>query len=48
MEFLIVMMLLLGVMYVMMIRPQRKRQQDHQAMIEGARVGEDVLTTGGI
>lgn len=48
MEFLIVMMLLLGVMYVLMIRPQRRRQQDHQSMIESAGVGEDVLTTGGI
>jgi preprotein translocase subunit YajC len=47
-EFLIVMVLLLGVMYVLMIRPQRKRQQDHQSMIDGCGVGEDVLTTGGI
>ena len=48
MEFLIVMVLLLGVMYVLMIRPQRKRQQDHQTMIDSCDVGEDVLTTGGI
>jgi len=46
--FLIVMVLLLVVMYVLMIRPQRQRQQQQQAMIEGARVGDDVLTTGGI
>ena len=48
MEFLVVMVLLLGVMYVLMIRPQRKRQQDHQSMIDSCGVGEDVLTTGGI
>ena len=48
MSFLIVMVLLLVVMYVLMIRPQRQRQQQHQSMIEGADVGEDVLTTGGI
>jgi len=47
-QFLIVMVLLLVVMYVLMIRPQRKRQQEQQLMIEGARVGDDVLTTGGI
>jgi preprotein translocase subunit YajC len=47
-EFLIVMMLLLGVMYVLMIRPQRRRQQEHQSMIDSCDVGEDVLTTGGI
>ena len=48
MSFLIVMMLLLVVMYVLMIRPQRQRQRDQQSMIEGANVGDDVLTTGGI
>jgi len=47
-QFVIVMALLLVVMYVMMIRPQRQRQRDQQAMIEGAAVGDDVLTTGGI
>ena len=48
MSFLIVMVLLLVVMYVLMIRPQRQRQQQQQSMIEGASVGDDVLTTGGI
>jgi preprotein translocase subunit YajC len=47
-QFLIVMALLLVVMYVLMIRPQRRRQQEQQSMIEGAGVGDDVLTTGGI
>ena len=48
MNFLIIMVLLLGVMYVLMIRPQRQRQQQQQTMIEGAGVGDDILTTGGI
>lgn len=48
MSFLILMALMLVVLYVLMIRPQRKRQQEHQLMIDGAGVGEDVLTTGGI
>jgi preprotein translocase subunit YajC len=42
------MVLLLVVMYVLMIRPQRQRQQSQQAMIESAGVGDDILTTGGI
>jgi preprotein translocase subunit YajC len=42
------MVLLLVVMYVLMIRPQRQRQAQQQAMIQGANVGDDVLTTGGI
>ena len=48
MQFLIIMVLMLGVMYVLMIRPQRQRQAQQQSMIDGANVGDDVLTTGGI
>ncbi len=48
MSFLIVMVLLLVVMYVMMIRPQRQRQREQQGMIDGAGVGDDILTSGGI
>jgi preprotein translocase subunit YajC len=47
-SFLIIMVLMLAVMYVLMIRPQRQRQAQQQAMIDGASVGDDVLTTGGI
>ena len=48
MQFLIIMALMLGVMYVLMIRPQRQKQSQQQAMINDASVGDDVLTTGGI
>jgi len=47
-QFLIIMALMLGVMYVLMIRPQRQRQAQQQSMIDDAGVGDDVLTTGGI
>jgi preprotein translocase subunit YajC len=42
------MVLLLVVMYVLMIRPQRQRQREQQSMIERAGVGDDILTSGGI
>jgi preprotein translocase subunit YajC len=45
---LIVLVLGLIVMYVLMIRPQRQRQAEHQARIERVDVGDDVLTSGGI
>lgn len=48
MNFVIVMVLMLVVMYVLMIRPQRQRQAQQQSMIDGAGVGDDILTTGGI
>jgi preprotein translocase subunit YajC len=47
-SFLIIMVLMLGVMYVLMIRPQRQRQAQQASMIDSAGVGDDVLTTGGI
>jgi preprotein translocase subunit YajC len=47
-NFVIVMVLMLVVMYVLMIRPQRQRQAQQQTMIDGAGVGDDILTTGGI
>jgi preprotein translocase subunit YajC len=47
-QFVIIMALMLGVMYVLMIRPQRQKQSQQQSMIEDAGVGDDVLTTGGI
>jgi preprotein translocase subunit YajC len=47
-SFLIFMALVLVVLYVLMIRPQRQRQREHQSMVDQAGVGEDVLTTGGI
>jgi preprotein translocase subunit YajC len=46
--FVIIMALVLGVMYVTMIRPQRQRQAQQQSTVESAGVGDDVLTTGGI
>ena len=48
MAILIVLALMLGVMYVVMIRPQRQRQAQQQWTVEKAGVGDDIVTTGGI
>ncbi|HSA66395.1 MAG TPA: preprotein translocase subunit YajC [Methyloceanibacter sp.] len=40
--------LIIGIMYFLMIRPQQKRLKDHQAMIAGIRRGDTVVTSGGI
>jgi preprotein translocase subunit YajC len=45
---LILIALLFVVFYVLAVRPQRQRQAQHQATVDGLGVGEDVLTTGGI
>jgi preprotein translocase subunit YajC len=46
--FVILLLLLFVVFYVLMVRPQRQRQSQHQSMIDNVGAGEDVLTTGGI
>ena len=45
---LIILALVLGVTYVVMIRPQRQRQAEQQSTIDTAAVGDDIITTGGI
>ena len=41
-------MLIIGIMYFLMIRPQQKRLKEHQAMIGAIRRGDTVVTSGGI
>ena len=40
--------ILIGVMYFMMIRPQMKRAKEHRGMLEKLAKGDEVLTNGGI
>ncbi|MGQ4661398.1 preprotein translocase subunit YajC [Lysobacter sp. F6437] len=40
--------LLIGVMYFLMIRPQMKRAKEHKAMLEKLVKGDEVLTNGGM
>ncbi len=42
------MVLLFGLMYFVMIRPQRKRQQEQQNLMQELRRGDKVVTAGGI
>jgi len=37
-----------GLMYLLMIRPQRKRQKEQQRMVSELQRGDEVLTSGGI
>ncbi len=40
--------LIIGVFYFLMIRPQQKRQKEHKSMITALRRGDNVVTSGGI
>ena len=39
--------LMFGVLYFVMIRPQMKRQKEHRAMIDALAKGDEVATAGG-
>ncbi|MDQ3472506.1 MAG: preprotein translocase subunit YajC [Acidobacteriota bacterium] len=45
---LLPMVLIIGVFYVLLIRPQQKRQRDLQATIAGLKAGDRIVTTGGV
>jgi len=45
---LVPMVLVFGVFYVLMIRPQQKRQRQLQATIAGLKSGDRIVTTGGL
>ena len=42
------MLLIIGVFYMLLIRPQQKRQRELQATISQLKAGDRVVTTGGI
>ncbi|MDD4539576.1 MAG: preprotein translocase subunit YajC [Lentisphaeria bacterium] len=39
---------LLGILYFLMIRPQQKKQKEHQELLKKLTVGTRVMTNGGI
>ena len=45
---LLPMVLIIGVFYMLMIRPQQKRQRQLQETISSLKVGDRVVTNGGI
>ncbi len=48
METLIIFALFIGVMWLLLIRPQRKKQKEHAEMLENLARGDDVITIGGM
>ena len=46
--FLLPMILVFGVFYLLLIRPQQRKQRDLQATIAQLKAGDRVITTGGV
>ena len=45
---LIPILLMFGIMYFLIIRPQQKKIKEHQAMVGALRRGDQVVTQGGL
>ncbi len=45
---IIMMVALVGIMYFMMIRPQKKRQKEEQELRASIEIGDEIVTIGGI
>ena len=39
---------MLGFLYFVLIRPQRQQRQQHSQMLQSLKVGDEVITSGGI
>src|SRR5512146_410621 len=47
-ESMLIIVLMFGVLYFLMIRPQMKRTKEHKTMIDALQKGDEVVTSGGI
>lgn len=48
MQFLIILVLLFGLLWLFVIRPQRRRQSEQQSMLASMAEGDEVITAGGL
>jgi preprotein translocase subunit YajC len=47
-ESIIPLILIFGIMYFLLIRPQQKKLKEHQAMVAALRRGDQIVTQGGV
>jgi preprotein translocase subunit YajC len=45
---IVMMLVMFGIFYFILIRPQVKKQKEHRAMLDKLGKGDDVITRGGI
>ncbi|NQV86923.1 MAG: preprotein translocase subunit YajC [Woeseiaceae bacterium] len=47
-RFIIMMVLMFAAFYFLLIRPQQKKQKAHAELVSNLKIGDEVLTAGGI
>jgi preprotein translocase subunit YajC len=45
---LIMMVVIFGIFYFILIRPQQKKMKEHKKMVEELKKGDEIITSGGI
>lgn len=45
---LLFLVIFVGIFYLMLIRPQRKRQEQHRQLVRSLKRGDEVVSAGGI
>src|SRR5207302_595571 len=48
MPFLVQFILIIGIIYFIMVRPQQKDRQKHEAALRALKRGDEIVTSGGI
>ncbi|MDQ3368760.1 MAG: preprotein translocase subunit YajC [Myxococcota bacterium] len=48
MQPIVMMLVMFGIFYFILIRPQAKRQKEHQALLARLGKGDEVITRGGV
>ena len=48
MQMLLMIVPLFAIMYFLMIRPQQKKQREHDAMLQAVKAGDKIMTSSGI
>ncbi|MBM4273225.1 MAG: preprotein translocase subunit YajC [Deltaproteobacteria bacterium] len=46
--FVVPMLLMVGIFYFLLIRPQQKKAKEHKALLDNLKRGDRVITNGGI
>jgi len=47
-EGVVMLLVMFGIFYLLLIRPQQKRAKQHKSLIEALKAGDEVVTAGGI
>jgi len=45
---MLLLIIMFGIFYFLIIRPQQKQQKEHQAMLDALKKGDKILTVGGL